>query len=266
MPLVSVVIPTHNRADILPRALRSVQQQSHENLDIIVVDDCSSDDTSNVVQNLADSRTRYIRHEENKGANAARNTGIKAANGDYIAFLDDDDKWLEPKIEMQLERFKLLPSSYGLVYSGRKIVEDGEVIEEYIPDKEGDIYDILLNGNIIPSESPLIREECFENVGNFDTKFQSSQDIDMWIRIAKQYEIACVPKVLAISFWGHNDRISQDYDKKYQGTMRLLKKYWWDMLKNPRAAINVIPKILFYFTMSCFERWQIHRNNILNRQ
>jgi glycosyltransferase involved in cell wall biosynthesis len=102
-PLVSVVLPTFNRAHLLKSALASVLSQTYKNLEIIVVDDASTDDTQQVVAVIKDHRLRYIRHVATKGGSAARNTGILAAIGSYIAFLDDDDEWYPEKVEAQLE-------------------------------------------------------------------------------------------------------------------------------------------------------------------
>src|SRR3990167_9420175 len=98
-PVVSVVMPTFNLARLLERALRSALDQTYDNLEIIVVDDASSDDTPDVVKTVQDERVRYIRHETNRGGSAARNTGIRIATGEFIAFLDDDDEWESIKTE-----------------------------------------------------------------------------------------------------------------------------------------------------------------------
>ena len=90
-PLISVVIPTYKRASTVPRAIKSVLSQTYTNLEVLVVDDCSPDDTQSVVRSIADDRIRYLRHETNKGLPTVRNTGIGAARGDYVAFLDDDE-------------------------------------------------------------------------------------------------------------------------------------------------------------------------------
>jgi glycosyltransferase involved in cell wall biosynthesis len=100
---VSVVIPTYNRASLLGRAIKSVLEQTYQDFEIIVVDDASTDNTEEVVRNLRDRRIRYLRHEKNRGGSAARNTGIRAAWGQYIAFQDSDDEWLPEKLKKQME-------------------------------------------------------------------------------------------------------------------------------------------------------------------
>jgi len=96
---VSVIIPTYNRAHLVGRAIRSVLNQTYQDFEIIVVDDCSTDNTEEIVKGFNDHRIRYMRHDRNRGGSAARNTGIKASQGKYIAFLDSDDEWLLKKAE-----------------------------------------------------------------------------------------------------------------------------------------------------------------------
>lgn len=105
-PLVSVVITTYKRAALVPRAIKSALNQTVQDIEVIVVDDASPDDTECVVREISDLRVRYIRHEQNRGPSAARNTGIRAARGEFIAFLDDDDEWLREKTEKQLRHMR----------------------------------------------------------------------------------------------------------------------------------------------------------------
>lgn len=246
MPEVSAIVPTYNRANVLPRALDSILSQTYDDIELIVVDDNSEDDTRTIVESYSDPRVKYIRHETNKGANSARNTGIKESNGDYIAFLDDDDEWLAEKIHTQLTSLKQLDDSYGMAYSGRQIVENGNVIEEYKPNLEGELFNDLLKENFIPSETPLIRYECFDNVGLFDERFRSCQDWDMWLRISREYKISCDRKILAVSHWDSNDRISTNYRRKNQGYGLILKKYFKHIKRNPQSLLHILTRYIYY--------------------
>ena len=246
MSEVSVIVPTYNRANVLPRALDSVLSQTYKDIELIVVDDNSDDDTRNVVESYSDPRIRYVRHEINQGANSARNTGIKEANGHYISFLDDDDEWFAEKINTQLTVLKQLDDSYGLAYSGRQIVKNGKVIEEYKPDLEGEVFRELLKENFIPSETPLIRYDCFESVGLFDERFRSCQDWDMWLRISQEYKISCVDEILAVSHWDSNDRISTNSRRKHQGYELILKKYSKHIKRNPQSLSHVLSRYIYY--------------------
>jgi len=126
-PTVSVIISTYNRAHLIGRAIQSVLNQTYQDFEVIVVDDGSTDNTEEIVKSFNDPRIRYIRHEKNKGAAAARNTGIKAARGKYIAFQDSDDEWLPEKLEKQMKVFENAPPEAGVVYTDmQRINEDGE--------------------------------------------------------------------------------------------------------------------------------------------
>ena len=116
MRKVSVVIPTHNRANLVGRAIQSVLDQTYRDFELIVVDDASTDGTEEVTKALNDNRIRYIHHMMNRGASGARNTGIENANGEYIAFLNDDDEWLPEYLDQMISFLEAKDRSIGLVY------------------------------------------------------------------------------------------------------------------------------------------------------
>jgi len=233
METVSVVIPTYKRPEKLCRAVESVRTQTRPPEEIIVVNDDPETEIDAVLP--ADGTIRTIEHDTNQGAPASRNDGIRVAKGDYVALLDDDDVWLKPKLEKQLARFTELDDDYGLVYTGQEIIRDGESIQQTRPEWEGNVADRLLYTNFIPSQSPLIRRECFDAVGLFDTSLASSQDRDMWLRIAQEYKVASVPEVLTASYHGHEGRISDDAARKYEGSKRFVEKHEAELRANPDA-------------------------------
>ncbi len=184
--LVSVVIPTHNRAALLARAVRSVLEQTYHNLEVIVVDDASRDDTQEMIESCHDDRIVYLKHAESRGGSAARNTGITSARGDFIAFLDDDDEWLPRKLACQMERFRENPQA-GAVYTGFIWVEweKERIVDVQIPRKRGYLFDDLMVENVVGTPSTVvIRRECFDGIGLFDESLWSSEDIDMWRRLS----------------------------------------------------------------------------------
>ena len=129
MPLVSVIIPTRNRARFLAGAVKSVLEQSYNDFEIIVVDDCSSDDTTALMESFRGSGIRYFRHDRRLGGASARNTGIHQSTGEYIAFLDDDDEWYPEKLGRQMSTILASPPDVGGVYTGYFIVDrnDGQM-------------------------------------------------------------------------------------------------------------------------------------------
>ena len=235
-PTVSVIIPTYNRAYLIDRAIQSVLNQSYQDFEMIIVDDGSTDDTKEVVTEFQeqDKRIRYIRHEKNKGGSAARNTGIKSAEGDYVAFLDDDDEWLPAKIEKQVVKFQDSLDEVGVIYSGFFYVSDktGKVISESVPTLRGNVYANLLSGCILGSPTPLIRKTCFQKAGLYDDTLPSAQDWDMWIRLSKYYEFDFIPEILA-KHYIHGGQISVDLNAKIRAREKLMRKYQADLSKHP---------------------------------
>jgi glycosyltransferase involved in cell wall biosynthesis len=197
-PAVSIIIPTCNREHCVGRAITSVLNQTYPRFELIVVDDGSIDDTEKVIKNFHDKRIVYLRHEKNLGAPAARNTGIKAARGDYIAFLDDDDEWLPEKLEKQMNLFVLSPDT-GVVYSGFWKWENNRnvyVPYRWVSQKEGYIHEELLKGNFVGTPTAVVRKACFLKAGLFDEELPCLQDWELWIRISKHFPFMCVDEPL----------------------------------------------------------------------
>jgi glycosyltransferase involved in cell wall biosynthesis len=200
-PLVSVIIPTYNRSQYICYAIDSVLAQTYENIEIIVVDDGSTDDTRDILQ-LYDSKIKYI-FQNNSGPSTARNSGIKQANGDLIAFLDSDDIWLPEKLEYQVQLLEQSPDSIGLVACGYYIIDAlGKKIGNPKINRNHKIHksfliEIMVHNALSGGGSgALVRRECFKKVGLFDEELWIGEDWDIWIRISKQYEIAFVESPL----------------------------------------------------------------------
>jgi len=205
---VSVIIPTYNRGPALAETLRSALAQSSPPLEIIVVDDASSDDTAQAATGVHDPRIRLIRHEHNRGVSAALNTGIAAAQGDLIAILEHDDLWLPDKLARQAPLFN--NPDTGLVYCGVAFVdENGNPQSEFVPFKRGDIYRDLLFKSYIPTSSAVVvRRACFDRAGLFDETLRGPQDYDMWIRIARHYQVDYAPEALVRFAAYQHDRLN----------------------------------------------------------
>lgn len=209
--LVSVIIPTYNRAALVLKAVQSVLEQTYQNFEIIVVDDGSIDNTEELVRNFKDDRIRYIRFNENQGAPFARNKGVKIAKGEYISFLDSDDYYLPNKLALQIDAFKS-NSDAGLVYSkffiessdtkkrveyGSKTFESGHLFEK-----------ILLKSIPCRIQTWLIRKECFLSIGGFDEKLPMLQDRDFIVRFSYRYKLLGVPEPVAVVVFHKGIRIS----------------------------------------------------------
>ena len=240
-PTVSVVIPTYNRAHLLGRAIQSVLDQTYQDFELIVVDDGSTDNTEGIVNGFGDHRIRYIRHKENRGAAAARNTGIEAARGEYIAFQDSDDEWLPDKLEKQIRVFENAPQDVGVVYTDmQRINERGEVTYWHSPR--------VTNGRLINPEtldyqvmglgiqSTLIRKKCFDVVGLFDEKFPRFIDLDLFIRLSKHYRFVRIEEMLVK--YHTAEGISSNANALTVAQELLLEKYCKDVEVNRKFLAN----------------------------
>lgn len=209
--LVSVVIPTYNRGEILEGAIATVQSQIYDPIEIIVVDDGSTDHTPEIAEQYEDE-IRYIRFDENRGANAARNAGIEAATGEYVAFLDTDDRWKADKIARQITRFQAADSNCGLVHTGIERRDlAGNAIDQRIPSEAANPERQLIFGNFVGTYSCiLLRASVFDVVGTPDESLPSWQDWEFYLRIANEFDFALVPEPLTIKRAGRSDQISRD--------------------------------------------------------
>jgi glycosyltransferase involved in cell wall biosynthesis len=225
---ITVVIPARNRAATLLRAIRSVQAQGIDHLEIIVVDDASTDDTASVVRGLGDPRIRLLQHSDRRGGSAARNTGIRAARGKFIALLDSDDEWLAGKLSAELESIQAAPASVGLICTGYERVAPDGAVEPFVPSVSGDMHRrMLFEGNLLrgATSSALIRRECFDVAGLFDESLPAAQDYDLWVRITKHFEVRLISEVLVRVFADMPDRISIDLEAKERASRILSERY-----------------------------------------
>ncbi|MGB9667721.1 MAG: glycosyltransferase family 2 protein [Thermosulfidibacteraceae bacterium] len=235
-PLVSVVIPTYNRASLLIRAIESVFSQSYKNFEIIVVDDASTDNTREVVSKfLDDPRVVYIRNEKNMGVSASRNRGIRYGRGEFVAFLDSDDYWLRDKLRKQVEII-MSDDDVGMVYTGERFIdEEGRIIRDEIPKYSGFVYHVLLSKNFISPSSTLLRKEVFEKVGFFREDMNYREDYEFFLRVAKNYKIAYVKDILTIRYMHTKGRLSDDISCRIMSIYKIMDLYKEDFDKNRRS-------------------------------
>lgn len=206
-PLISAIIPTHNRAELLARAIQSVQRQTYPNLEIIVVDDASDDQTRELVERVEDPRIRYIRHDTNRGGSAARNTGIRAATGDFITFLDDDDEWEPEKTEKQL---KVL-DQYSVVMCTCDAI--GNDLPKFDSKKTVELEDLRKGQGTFGGTGVLMARASVLKQTMFDENLPRYQDWDLFIRIAEKHTIAYLNEPLLRSDSGSHPRITNSVSK-----------------------------------------------------
>ena len=226
-PKVSVILPTYNRKTLIGKSVQSILDQTYSDFELIIIDDASTDGTWDIINEFSDPRIICLKHVENRGGSAARNTGIDAAKGKYIAFQDSDDIWLPEKLAKQMSVFKNSPESTGVVYTRciRWNVEQKLEIPGELPKpKNGDIFKALLPENFIVLPSVVLKKECFEKVGLFDETLPRLQDWDLFLRIAKLYEFCYVPEPLVQSFYTENS-ISSNPKALIRAFEIILEKY-----------------------------------------
>lgn len=205
-PKVSVVIATYNRASLLSRAVNSVLNQTYKDFEIIIVDDCSTDSTQKVVQSFADTRIRAVQNTRNMGQSRSRNTGIRMAQGEYVAFLDDDDEWVESKIARQVRVLDESDQCVGLVYTWFDYIEAAGGIRRVGGRStiSGDISGNLIGWDMPASPSAyLVRAEALRQVGGFDESLRMAEDRDFLLRVSMQYNVTVVEEVLTLMHKGH---------------------------------------------------------------
>jgi glycosyltransferase involved in cell wall biosynthesis len=239
-PIVSVVIPVLNRASVVANAIRSVLGQSFQELELIVVDDGSRDATAETVFRIAQSepRIRLIRHEANRGAQASRNTGIRAALGEWIAFCDSDDTWLSSSLEVRIAAAR--SRNVQVVHSGGFVLRFGGGAREKldVPALCGNVYRQLLRGPGPLLQALLVNAKALQAVGGLDEAIIAYQEWDTAIRLAKRFEFAFVPEPTFVYDCGGLDTMSKNLLRGAMGYEQILRKHLPDIaLKaGPRAA------------------------------
>ena len=199
MPKISVIIPAYNAMNYLPETLKSVLKQTFTDFEILIVNDGSSDDIVEWVSQITDPRVKLI-SQTNQGVSAARNMGIRKSQGEYIALLDADDLWEPVKLEKQVRKLEANPS-IGLVYTWTSFIDQfskptGVSIVSHL---EGNVWkDIVVRDMISTGSSTMIRSECFDKVGLFDSDLCIGEDRDMWTRIAAIYPFAVIKEPLTL--------------------------------------------------------------------
>ena len=211
MTEVSVILPAYNEADVIDRAIESVRTQTLEDFELIIVDDCSDDGTADIASSYDDPRMEVVRHSNNRGGGAARNTGIMNAEGRYLAFLDADDEWYERKLEIQHDHLSSMDDSHVGVYCAVHNTNNHGPIASAVyerlfdtstpPDEGGSelIPHVLSREFTIGGSSTLfIRADTVQQIGGFDSEFDRHQDIEFLIRLLKNGKLAYVDEELMI--------------------------------------------------------------------
>lgn len=237
--LVSVVVTTYNYGRYLPFALESALAQGHRNIEVLVVDDGSTDDSREVAARyLSDPRLRYI-HQDNAGQASAKNRGIRESRGAFVAFLDADDVWLPGKLEKQLGLFA--DPAVGVTCTGRRLLlpDGSERPYQGAALRRGDVLGDVFLDNFLCFSSTMVRRSCLESYGSFDESIRMGIDYDLWIRMAARCRFDFVDEELVLYRVGHA-QMSKNLLERIESAWRIMRKNLADPVVGARLSPGVL--------------------------
>lgn len=261
-PLVSVVIPTYKRPEMIARTVQSIKQQSYENIEIIVVDDNGSGSdmqlkTGEVLSSFMSDIT-YLVHDCNKGGSAARNTGWKAAKGQYITFVDDDDELAKSKLEKQVECLENLDESWGCCYTAYELKKENGDYQRSAESRSGNCYvDALMRTMFMGSGSNLfLRKSVVDEINGYDESFVRNQDIEFLARVCEKYKIAFIDEVL-LTIYQEGNRPKRTLEKIEEVNKHYLSKFEERINKLDEADKE---RVLAVITLERFRLYLYNKN------
>ena len=253
--MISVIIPTFNRAWALKRAVDSALDQDYAHKEIIVVDDGSTDDTQEVLAGY-DGQIRVL-IQENKGVSAARNFGIKESRGGFIALLDSDDAWEKKKLSCQVDFFKSNPDA--MICQTEEIwIRNGKRVNPKKKHKKpsGMIFEPSLKLCLVSPSAVMIKRELFDQKGMFNEAFEVCEDYDLWLRISHDTPVYLIDTPLTIKTGGHEDQLSASHSQDKYRIQSILNLIESGVLtpSQARAALKVFEEKCRIFANGCMKR------------
>ena len=227
--MVSVVITCYNYDRFLDQCIQSALGQTYQSLEVVIVDDGSTDNTREVVEKFLHlPNVKYI-YQENSGQTKAKNVGVANSTGKFIAFLDADDFWDLKKLEKQIPKFS--NPKVGVVYSGFSLVDQNgwPVVKtpagQYMQPRRGPVVEELFMDNFVPFSSSVVTKDCFMSVGGFDESLAMGIDWDLWLRISVDYNFDYIHEPLLFYRIGHSDQMSKNTEVRQHCSDRIMKKF-----------------------------------------
>jgi glycosyltransferase involved in cell wall biosynthesis len=257
-PRVSVIIPTYNRADLVQQALASVKAQTYRDFEIVVVDDGGTDGTFEVLS--AWREIRVLRHAGRRGVSAARNTGIIAARGEWLAFLDSDDLWLPDKLARQISLLEGQPELL-VCQTGETWVRRGVRVNKPLSHRQvgGKIFLPSLARCMISPSAVILHRRLISDHGGFDETLPAAEDYDLWLRLTWRYEVGLVDEPLVIKRGGHPDQLSRQRGLDRFRIRALVKLVQEPGLPEPyaRAARRMLAARCAIYAQGCEKRGKV---------
>lgn len=264
-PLVTIGVLSYNNASYLAQTLDSAIQENYKNRELIIVDDCSKDDSVKVINDWIakhpEEKVTVIVHQHNKGVCKALNEILEVATGKYIAAIGSDDIYFPNKLAIQVPLLENAPEEVGVVYSKVQMIgPDGELLPtpaEWVDIHNGEIFLPLLTRDFIPAMSTLVRRSCFDSIGSYDENL-SYEDWDMWLRIAKKYEFKFSDE---LSAYYRVHPASAMHTRKVvlmESTLELLQKHWGESPEADeiiRRHVHALSEQLFQYGSAKAKQW-----------
>ncbi len=235
-PFFSIIIPTYNRRSLIENAIDSVFAQTLEDFELIIIDDGSKDDTFSLVSKYEDNRIIYA-YKQNGGQNSANNLALKIIRGEYVAFLDSDDIWMNDKLEKTYNMYQSDPE-ISVVYNYTGVYEDNDIVLARNDTLEGWCYKDVLEQGYLTSPSFLsCKRMCFDEIGEFDEEQRACQDDDLCFKLCKKYKVGLIKEILGVYGLTADDQIGKDNKRVAKYYFRLLEKYKQDILNYCGAEV-----------------------------
>jgi glycosyltransferase involved in cell wall biosynthesis len=242
LPLVSVILPTRDRYDLSVGAIDNVLQQTIPEFEIIVIEDGSKCGIKDYINKLNDNRLYYYSHNRRKGLAAARNSGTRFARGKYVAFMDDDERWLNDKLELQYNLIKNYDLDEIMIYCGNLRMDNNGNWKEYIPSARGKMLPQFFNGYIISSSCIMIKRSIILSLGGHSENLMSCIDHDFWLKLSHaDFKMDYVPKGLVYTVKHNHMRMMDNTDERIKGIMKFFNK--WKNIVKREAGENAWQKI-----------------------
>jgi glycosyltransferase involved in cell wall biosynthesis len=260
MPLVSAIIPTFNRMDTLTRSIRSVLDQTFKDIELIVVDDGSTDSTPELVRKISGSIV-YL-YQAHQGVSSARNKGISASSGDLVAFLDSDDEWKPEKIEKQLQLYDGTDEDF-ICHTNELWMKHGQVVnQKKIHRKQGGrFFERALERCLISPSSVMISRALLDRVGYFDESLPAAEDYDLWLRITAFHSVRFTDEPLVVKHGDRDDQLSKVVPVIDRYRIRAILKILDDPNLKPtyrKAAVNQLVRKCLVLTKGLTKRGRFH--------
>jgi glycosyltransferase involved in cell wall biosynthesis len=258
--LISVIIPTFNRASYLPKAVESVISQTYKKWELIIVDDCSTDDSYfSVLPFMKDKRVSYYTLERDSGSfgvSYARNFGIGKSRGEFLAFLDSDDYWLPEKLEKQLDF--MVKNCADICQTEEFWLRKGKIVNPRKIHKKisGNIFEKSLLLCIVSPSAVMIKKSVFKEVGCFDENMPACEDYDLWLRTSLRFEFGLLPEKLIVKRGGHDNQLSATpaLDKyRIYSLLKIMKECNLSD-ENKDKLVKVLKKKIRIYLNGCLKR------------